>query len=462
MISNTEKLGILIRSYREDPLKFFRDVLKVTLDEQQTQLVLEATREGSRVMVKSARGTGKTFVITGLTLFFLFCFKDVNIRILSPSEQQLKNVFMREIRKHINNMDSFMVSFFEVRSMSIINKKIPLNVAHCVTASVERPENVSGVHAAKQIYILDEASAISDEIYATITGSLGTADGGGHIVGVSNPTRGSQVFYSDLFEKRPKSWKLMTFTAFKCPMISQKFIEEQRELYGEDGDEYRVSVLGEFPRADGSTFIPAALVDEAANRSLRAYEFTNFPAVMGVDIARSLSGDKSVLCVRKGPKVTDVVSFRTSDTMEVVARMSDAVGEHNIQMIYGDSTGVGGPVLDRARQLIKVPIIDVVVAQRSTDPMQYANLRTQLWGEMRNWLQTGEIPDIYELKRELKEMTWGYNGKMAMQLTSKKQLKTASPDHADALALSLYDASGTIRRVNYKPRQIRRANVLWA
>lgn len=473
--SSIEKLAFILDTYRKDPVKFFRDVLNVNLDEQQVQLVLEATKLGSRVMVKSARGTGKTFIITGLTIYFLICFKGVNIRILSPSEQQLKTVFMREITKHKLNMNPLFKDYIDIRSMSIHNTQpgMELNVAHCITASVERPENVSGVHetgeGTKQIYMLDEASAIPDTIYSAITGSLGTAEGGGHIIGVSNPNRGKQVFYSNLFEKRPKGWVLLTFTAEKCAMIPKKFIEDQRELYGEDGDEYRVSVLGEFPRADSSVFIPESLVEDAENRVASYREYCHEPIIIGVDIARSLSGDNTVFAVRQGIKVLEIVAFKTNDTMETIAKLMDCIAHHKPNVVYGDATGVGGPVLDRAREIfrdrgINIPIVDVVVANVSTDPTQYRNVRAQLWGEMRAWLVNADIPSHYVLKKELSSMTWGYTGKMQIQLTAKAQLKAKgidSSDHADALALTLYNTMVTARRHVVAPRTIKRTNYLW-
>ncbi|MCK5020366.1 MAG: terminase family protein [Candidatus Peribacteraceae bacterium] len=463
-MATTKALAALLLKYKKSPLLFFEEVLNVELDKQQARLVHQACKKGSRVMVKSARGTGKTFIITGLTLYFITCFDDVTVTILSPSEQQLKQVFMREIQKHIAKMSPHFADYYDVRSMSIYNKYKKGNEAHCATASTDKTENVSGRHSDKQIYLLDEASAIPDAIYSTVLGSLGTAVDGDHVVGTSNPNPGANTFYVDLFQKKPDRWKLMTFTAFECPRISQEFIDEQKDLYGEDGDEYRVSVLGEFPRADGSTFIPGALVEEAIERFIKAAGYRHLPIVMGVDVARSLSGDKSVLCIRQGPKILDLISFKTADTMEVVARMIDAIPQHDVSRIYIDATGVGGGVADRARELIQQPVIDVIVAHKSSDPLQYANLRVQLWGEMRSWLMDADIPDHYDLHKELREMTWGYTAKMQMQLTAKKQLKNkgiTSPDHADALALTFYDDAGTIRRTNSAPRAVVRSNILW-
>jgi hypothetical protein len=462
-----DKIAKILFECRKEPLKFFRDVLNVKkLDPQQIQLINSAVIPGCRTMVKSARGTGKTFVISGLDLFFLLCFDDVNVRVLSPSEQQLKTVFMREINKHYGNMHPEFRKFYDIKSMSIyLTDPKSINESHCVTASPERPENVSGVHAGKQVYLLDEASGIISAIYGIIVGSLGTAAGGDHLIGVSNPNRDLKGgFYSDLFSKKPEGWELLTFTAKNCHMISSQWIKDMEDLYGLDGDEYRVSVLGEFPRADGSSFIPEAIVEEASSRTISHRDYYNHPIVMGVDIARSLSGDKSVFCLRQGPKVIEVIAFKTDNTMEIVAKLKDIYRSYPIAVAFGDATGVGGPVLDRARQL-GINIVDVVAANKSRDPLQYANVRTELWGEMREWLQFGSIPEHYELKKELSTMTWGYSGKMQMQLTSKKQLRSKgldSPDHSDALSYTFYKSNHTLKRFNTQPRAIRPARVLWA
>ena len=151
--------------------------------------------------------------------------------------------------------------------------------------------------------------------------------------------------------------------------------------------------------------------------------------------------------------------------MESVARLRDFYNATGAVQICMDADGVGGPVADRCREL-GLPVVDVRGGFTSSDPRQYANVRTQLWGEMREWLDIGDIPDHYELKRELGTMKWGYSGKMAEQLVSKKKLtdargkRIASPDYADALAYTFFFSTISMfkRKLRAKP-VIRRLSI---
>lgn len=451
--------------YHTRPVAFFNDVLKVELDDQQEEF-LSLVKPGCRICVKSSKGTGKTFLIAGLTLWFLFCHPDVNIRTLSPSYDQLIDVYMREINQHHKRMLKEVAEKLIVKYDNVVNKDDETNMAVCVSAKSTKRERQSGVHAHTQVYLFDEGSGIPDDTYSNALGSLGTAVQGenglnGYVIIVSNPERGSEPFYTNLFTKKPDNWHLRTFTAFASKQTSKGFIDEIRDLYGEDSDEWRVMIMGEFPRSDGSTYIPMSLVEDASQRVVMKESYMRFPIIIGVDVARSMSGDKSVFCVRQGTKVLDMYSIKTDDTMQVVAKLKDVYFATQASAIFMDADGVGGPVADRCRQL-GLPVSDIRSSLPSTDPRQYANVRTQLWGEMREWLAQGSIPDDHELKMELGTMTWGYSAKMAEQLTSKKRLtdgagkKLHSPDHADALAYTFFDSTLSMTRRMVKAKPVRR------
>lgn len=443
--------------YHSRPKEFFTDILRVELDEQQEEF-LDCVKPGCKIVVKSSKGTGKTFLIAGLTLWFLTCHPQVTLRALSPSYDQLIDVYMREIQLHHNRMLPEFAALLDIKYDKVTLKDDPTNMAVCVSAKSTKRERQSGVHSFTQVYLFDEGSGIPDDTYSNAIGSLGTAHGGGYVIIVSNPERGSEPFYTDLFTKKPKGWDILTFTAFKSKQTKADFIETIRDLYGEDSDEWRVMIMGEFPRSDGSTYIPMSLVEDAAQRVVHQSQYLRFPIIIGVDVARSKSGDASVICVRQGFKVLDMYDIKTENTMEIVAKLRDVYFATQASAIFMDADGVGGPVADRCRE-IGLPVTDIRSSLPSTDPRQYANVRTQLWGEVREWLSEGGIPDHHELKRELGTMTWGYSAKMAEQLTSKKRLtdasgkKISSPDHADALAYTFFDStlSMTRRRTKAKP-----------
>lgn len=446
--------------YHSRPKEYFRDILRVELDEQQAE-ALDLVKPGCRIAIKSSKGTGKTFLIAGLTHWFLTCHPDVNIRVLSPSYDQLIDVFQREVKQHHKRMLKEFGDLVEVKYDKVELKDDPTNMAVLVSAQSTKKERQSGVHSHTQVYLVDEGSGVPDDTFSNAIGSLGTAFGGGYVIIVSNPERGSQPFYTSLFSKKPKGWDLLTFTAFKSKQTTPEFIEEIRELYGEDSDEWRVMIQGEFPRADGSMFIPMSLVEDSAQRIVDRGLVTPFPVIMGVDVARSESGDSSVIVVRQGAKVLDIYEYKLADTSILVTKIRDIFFASKASVIYIDADGVGGPIADRCREL-GLPARDVRSSLPSTDPKQYANQRTQLWGEMRDWMHTGSIPNNDSLKYELGTMTWGYNNKMAEQLTSKKKLtdsrgkRLPSPDRADALAYTFFDSAITNTRKKFKARPVQR------
>ena len=448
--------------YNDKPIEFFQDILCVTLDPQQIEF-LESVRAGCRICCKSSKGTGKTFLIAGLTLWFLTCHPRVTLRTLSPSYDQLIDVYMREVNLHHGRMLPEFANLVEIKYDKVTLKDDPTNMAVCVSAKSTKRERQSGVHSFTQVYLFDEGSGIPDDTYSNAIGSLGTAHKGGYVIVVSNPERGSEPFYTDLFTKKPKGWQLFTFTAFKSHQTTPDFIDEIRELYGEDSDEWRVMIMGEFPRSDGSMYIPMSLVEEAAGRIVSMQEYIRHPIIIGADIARSKSGDSTVFLVRQGAKVLDIYTIQTDNTTESIGMLRDIYFSVSASVIFMDADGVGGPVADRCRDL-KLPVLDIRSSLPSSDPKQYANIRTQMWGEMREWLNTGSIPDHDELKRELGTMTWGYSAKMAEQLTTKRKLvdaagkKIKSPDHADALAYTFFDSTLSMTRRNTKARPVRRTS----
>ena len=130
------------------------------------------------------------------------------------------------------------------------------------------------------------------------------------------------------------------------------------------------------------------------------------------------------------------------------------------------SIGIGAGVYDRCK-VLGMPVFQVISSNRSAKPLEYFNVRSQLWGEMKNWLMVGAcIPYMPELRSQLVGMTYGYNSKMQLSLTTKKDLKKlglSSPDIADAVALTFgKEAYEHVRGVNRsRPRQVVKSRFLY-
>jgi hypothetical protein len=136
--------------------------------------------------------------------------------------------------------------------------------------------------------------------------------------------------------------------------------------------------------------------------------------------------------------------------MQLVAKIVAAAHRHQAQVIYVDSGGVGGGVVDRLNQLM-FPVIPVDFGSGAdnvnNDGVNYANKRAEIWGAMKNWLSTGSIVSSVKglemtMVDELTAPNYGLverSGIECILLESKKDMRRRrikSPNLADALAVT--------------------------
>lgn len=441
----------------------------VSLTDQQKQLVTAANHPAARVAVSSCTGSGKSAVLSMLTLLYLMVLPDCRILITAPSSNHLERVFRSEIDKWFKRLPEQIQEQFDMTQRKIEYKtQKRVHFASLVTASVESREALAGGHSDSYVILADEASGIPEDAFDILLGTLSTGKGG-RFIQVSNPQRSSGRFH-EIFQRDLGKWTKIYFSAYDSPNVNKEWIEEMKDTYGEDSDIFRMRVLGQFPRVGVSQFISVEDVDRAIHESLDFRVYTNYPKIMGVDVAR-FGDDLTSIVVRQGPKVLHIKTYRGLDTMEVASRVAESQAGFNCAVIYIDSIGVGAGTADRCKEL-GLPVKDVVVSAPSTDPKTYANIRAQLWGQMRDWLKGGGVDLPFEsadketnLAAQLTSMEYGYNNKMQIQLLSKRELKKAghaSPDIADALSFTFSEALFDYRNRAKVRRQIQPTNYLWA
>ena len=464
-VSVTDKLVALQLYYKDHPVEFVRHMFKVEPTQQQIDLLISATQPHARVAVKSATSTGKTTTLAWLTFLFLLCFPDCKGLVTAPTASQLERVFRSELNKWHGLMDRTFYNMFEIMSDRIFIKgKKETQFFSWLTGSVENKESFAGLHAQKVVLFVDEASALPTAIFDTLYGTLSSGDTS--FVLVSNPVRAEGAFYN-LFQipEEENKWKCLTFTSFDSPNVDKSWIEEMRAYYGEDHDFWKMRVLGEFPIVSEAQFIPLNYVEAAIKNILAPSQYQNFPRVLGVDIAR-FGNDSSVVVDRQGPKVHKVLSFSGLDTIQFAEQVLNYYNTQKKQFscLAIDGIGVGAGVVDQLKRF-SLPIMDVNVGTKSTDIKTYANLRAQLWGEMKDWLQIADIPNDSELRDQLISINYAFNSKMQILLESKKDMKRRglqSPDKADALSLTFAPQVFDFTSHKKRPRQVvKQARFLW-
>lgn len=461
-MTSDQKAAKLLLYYQSHPVEAIEQLFGVQLDAQQIELVTKAHKTDARVAVKSCQGAGKTATLVWLSLYYLLTLEDCRILIASPSAQQLHRVFHSELLKWQSKMAAPFKDFFEIMKETFYIKGKPYQMASLVTASVANQENLAGGHSKSYVVMVDEASGLEEKSFDTLLGTLGSSDNAKFIL-TSNPVRNAGRFY-EIFARENERWDRLTFNAFDSAQCKGSWIKDIEAMYGKDDDNYKIRVLGDFGVMGQAQFFKADVVELAQRNTLEFSQYHNFAKVIGCDVAR-YGDDSTVLVLRQGPKLLDIREFKNLSTMEVAAKVVAMQNEHMAAQIYVDSIGVGAGVYDRLEEL-HLPVSEVIVSQKPTDPRRYANLRSQLYGNTNEWLENGaDIPLSSELSSQLNGTVYTHNTKMQIQLMSKKDIKKSglpSPDIVDALALTFADGAYGFQSAKTKPRKIVKRSYCYA
>lgn len=167
------------------------------------------------------------------------------------------------------------------------------------------------------------------------------------------------------------------------------------------------------------------------------------PHVVGLDVAR-FGDDRTAFIHRQGRVAfePEVYSKLSIDAIaDIAARILNE--DRTIRMMYIDTGGLGAGVYDiLVRQGYARRVRSIAFNSTASDPRKYFNKRSEMWGELAEWLHddiTPSIPDRDDLHSDLTAPTYIYNHNDQLKLDPKDKIKKemgASPDLGDALALT--------------------------
>lgn len=401
-----------------------------------------------RLATTSGHGIGKSALVSWLILWAMSTYEDTIGVVTANTETQLKTKTWAQLAKWFRLFIG--KEFFDMTATKLYS----VDPAHentwridMVPWSERNTEAFAGLHnkGKRILLVFDEASAIPDLIWEVAEGALTDSDTQIIWAVFGNPTRNKGRF-RDCFAggKFAHRWKSRAVDSREVSLTDKRQIAEWIKDYGEDSDFVRVRVRGVFPRIDSESFISFELASEATTRTAMP---SADPIIIGVDVGR-FGDDPTVIYPRKGrDAVTNPIEVLfKSDTMETAARVANMFLRLHATVVMVDSGGVGGGVVDRLRQL-QIPVMEVDFGSAAdggdaNDGTKYANKRAEIWGRMRSWLSGGCIPARVHgleltLVDELTGPAYGMNGKEAIQLESKKEMRkrgVPSPNVADALA----------------------------
>lgn len=235
-------------------------------------------------------------------------------------------------------------------------------------------------------------------------------------------------------------WFAERLTVDDTGLVTLDQIQSEREAGMSDG-KIRQEFYCSFEAESDDQLIQFSSVSEAQDREVSPEGFDE--KVIGVDVAR-FGDDKSVIYFRHGRDGNPMPYERFSglDTMELAAKVADWIHRWHPDAVFVDEGGVGGGVVDRLLQLGFREVRGVNFGGKSDSPRsgeKSGNKRTEMWLNMRAWLERASLPKDDLLAAELTGPMYGYNASNALLLEKKDDMKKRgipSPDIADALALT--------------------------
>jgi hypothetical protein len=436
--------------FRSDPVGFAREVLAIEPWEAQERLI-RAFALHDLVACRSGHKTGKSTAFACVALWFVSCFERARVIVTAPTHRQVKAIFWKEFKRLYNRARVPLGGNLHELPESGLQYPDGREVVGFFTKDAEKMAGYSGP---AMLFLIDEASGVPDSIYMALEGNRA---GGAKVGAFSNPTQLSGFFY-DAFHK-DLGWDLHHLSSVDAAergppgqgLATRGWCEEKLRTWGRTNPLYEVRVAGNFPKQGSHVVIPLALVEAAVAR----YEDTTADGelVLGVDVAR-FGDDDSVIAARRGRKVLGFYAVNGLDTVAVAAMVRNVADSlrmtpGEVVSVHVDVIGVGGGVADQLREdgnRGRIRLVEVNVAESSTQPDQFPDRRSELWFGIHSFLANGgAIPDDSILLGDLIAPAYSFDEKGRRKVESKKEIKKRlgrSPDRADALGLATFGEAG--------------------
>lgn len=425
-------------------------------DKDPLQKIVDALVAHENVGVESATGTGKTFFGALIVLWFLDVFVDALVVTMAPKEAQLTLHIWKEIgalwpkfqklRPHAE------LTKLRIRMTPGNDKWSAQGFACAVGADETVATKAQGFHAEHMLFITEETPGIPIPIMAALENTC-TAPHNLQLA-FGNPDSQTDALHAFCLKEGTKAIRISALDHPNVVLknadivpgaVSIAKIESRRKNYGVDSRLYQSRVRGICP-ADATDAIIrwAWCVDAAKASDERKKELmakNEGVAALGVDVANSQNGDRGSIAQGIGAVLTEVTARPCPDANQLgrdVVTLMTAVGI-NPRNVGVDCIGVGSGCVNEIKRLgFRIQALNSSDGEkRHTGEEVFANLRSQMWWQLREDVRKGEVvlPNDPEVWQDICEPRWKpVNGKITVEPKDNiRQRLGRSPDKGDSV-----------------------------
>lgn len=476
-----------LKEWRADWALFAKEVLHTRLDEEQ-QAILRAVQTEKMVAVASGTGRGKDYIAAVACLCFMYLtprwkdgklVKNTKIAMTAPTDRQVGNIMVPEVRRLFKSA--------QVLPGRMVGHDIRTRYEEWFLtgfkASDDNTEAWSGFHAVNTMFVVTEASGISEAVFNAIEGNL---QGNSRLLIVFNPNLTTGYAANAMKSERFKKFRLNSLHAenviskrevipgqvdyewvkdkvnsWCIPIRKEDYNDGEGDFQWEDkwyrpNDLFRVKVLGMFPKVSEDVLIPYEWVVIANERWKELKEEGFEPTKsckLGVDVA-GMGRDSSILAPRYGNWLAEFEvhnSAGVADHMHV-AGMTVPYLKNKETRAYIDTIGEGAGVFSRLRELKYYNAYSCKFSESArnlsdmTDVRTFANMRAYLYWAVRDWLDPkngfyAAVPPNDYFMQECTEIHWKFTSSGDIIMEPKDDIKKRlgrSPDFFDAVSNTFY------------------------
>jgi hypothetical protein len=315
----------LLESCRDDPRKFHEQVLGRTLWWRQKE-VCRAIATSPVTVVPAGRAMGKSFLLAGTVLWWLYTRPNSLVITTGPDHRQVVSVLWKEIRRALRprteNPGAPAIELGYDHLTAGFNSPQRLVVQRgtewqALGFAAQYEEGFSGQHAGDLLVIVDEASGVTAPIWSAIHGLAAS-----RLVIAGNPIRYDCHFRElhDIAAKGSTTVTTVPISSLESPharkdvspvgMVSKSFLNQMREIHGEESPWWRSNILGLFPAQETVRFITLAWLDACTRDGITSdplwKDYAPGSAWMGVDIGGGVGADRSVVVVRNRKQILEI------------------------------------------------------------------------------------------------------------------------------------------------------------
>lgn len=308
-ITQDPRYKAFVLRYRGDWKKACVELFDKQPSPQQKTLLIEVSATGSFVAVSSGHGTGKSDMSSIITILYMLFHPMARVILVANKIAQVKAAVFKYLKinwKVICKRIPWIRQYFvltETEFYEVTNKGV-----WCVLSKGYRlgnEEALAGEHAKHMLYIVDEASGLSDKAIDVMEGACTEDDN--RFLMLSQPTRNNGRFYDAhhrlSWEKNKNNikdgvryWKSLIFNSEYSPWVTLKYLASAAFKFGgRDSPQYMIKVRGLFPKVLQGYLISAADVDKGIKNTPTLDDDWGWVALADVGNGR----DKSVLLIGK-------------------------------------------------------------------------------------------------------------------------------------------------------------------